>query len=417
MAVATSGFMAGTGLVGTNLDILDCSDILAAILMKDTSFLKQVKVGKPVKNIEHSWIEDRLNTQSFMGIPGTGSVTMYIEDANISSTAEFLKVCRTDSIVVPEGWEDIHFKMGAPDKNSVAMTISRWSSIDSWSASITTGLCWPSTTVRYHVVASPYEDQKSASSDTSRVRTRRKNYTQIFERAVEINETRKHIELYAVGDEDKMQIRNRTMEIKRELNASAINGHAYVTAGAGSADVANATMHGLIAFLRDPDIDSTTEDYQVIDKAGVALTMSAINDLTAQMYDAGGFGDDADPFILVSPYQARIIALLEENRIRRSSKELVVGSYANKVKTDLGFDLDVIVDRYIPRQYLAVVDRSNIEIRPLQGDAWHLEKMAKTGRSEKFQLSGQYTMEVRNADCCHGLLRGLSYTANLTADY
>jgi len=33
-----------------------------------------------------------------------------------------------------------------------------------------------------------------------------------------------------------------------------------------------------------------------------------------------------------------------------------------------------------------------------------MEKMAKTGRSEKWQLSGQYGLEIRNPDACHGLL-------------
>jgi hypothetical protein len=33
-----------------------------------------------------------------------------------------------------------------------------------------------------------------------------------------------------------------------------------------------------------------------------------------------------------------------------------------------------------------------------------ITKMAKTGRSEKWQLSGQYGLEIRNPDACHGLL-------------
>jgi hypothetical protein len=34
--------------------------------------------------------------------------------------------------------------------------------------------------------------------------------------------------------------------------------------------------------------------------------------------------------------------------------------------------------------------------------------MAKTGRVEKWQLSGQYTIEMRNADKCHGMLINLT---------
>jgi len=34
--------------------------------------------------------------------------------------------------------------------------------------------------------------------------------------------------------------------------------------------------------------------------------------------------------------------------------------------------------------------------------------MAKTGRSQAYQLSGQYTIEVRNAAECHGMLHNLA---------
>jgi hypothetical protein len=62
----------------------------------------------------------------------------------------------------------------------------------------------------------------------------------------------------------------------------------------------------------------------------------------------------------------------------------------------------------MPSDKLILLDRSRIALVPLQGDSWHMEKMAKTGRSEKWQISGQYTIELRNADKCHGLLYDLS---------
>jgi len=45
-----------------------------------------------------------------------------------------------------------------------------------------------------------------------------------------------------------------------------------------------------------------------------------------------------------------------------------------------------------------------VALRALTGDSWHMEKMAKTGRSEKWQLSGQYGLELRNAAQCHGMI-------------
>jgi hypothetical protein len=67
------------------------------------------------------------------------------------------------------------------------------------------------------------------------------------------------------------------------------------------------------------------------------------------------------------------------------------------------------LDRWIPSDKALIIDRSRIALCPLQGDSWHMEKMAKTGRTEKWQISGQYTIELRNAGKCHGLLYDLSY--------
>lgn len=414
MAVATTGFMAAAGLYGSNLDKIDCSDVLAAILLKDTSFLKQIKMGSPVKNIEHFWVEDKLNAQTFMGALGTSSTTliMGLHDGNITTSAEFFKIARTGTLVAPEGYDNVVLRV--TDIDSTSVVVAAWGSAGFSNRGYTIS-AEVSSTIRWFVVGQPYEDELAASSDISRIRTRRKNYTQIFERAIEINETRKHVELYAVDDELKLQVKNRTYEIKRELNVATVNGMPYTTGGF-SPDVSNHTMMGVVGFIRDYDLDGTLEDTTVVDCAG-PLTLTKINTLAAAMYDAGGFGDDSDCFLLVSPYQARVIALLEQGRIRKTSKEMIIGTYANKVMTDLGFELDVITDRFLPRNYVLIIDRRKIQIRPLQGDSWHMEKMAKTGRSEKYQLSGQYTIQIENADSCHGMLRNVDYSQNISADF
>jgi hypothetical protein len=167
-------------------------------------------------------------------------------------------------------------------------------------------------------------------------------------------------------------------------------------------------MAGIIHQLRDPDLDGTNEDQMVSNASNAALTITKINDLCDQMYNAGGFDDQSDCIIIVGPKQARVIALLEEGRIRRASNELIIGSYANKVKTDLGFEIPVILDRWMPGGTLLIIDKSRARIKSLSGDAWHLTKMAKTGRSQGYQLSGQYVVVLENVDCCHGMIHMLA---------
>jgi hypothetical protein len=400
MALTSAQFMTATGLNSTNLDKLDVSDVLAAILLKDTATLGQIKMEGTASNTRHYWIEDELNSATFQAMCSvSGSNEMFVDDVNLSTTAEVMKVFRTNALVMPEGYGAAIYKVIAP--GSATITVSTYGSA---SASVWVEL---STTQRFFVVGQPYRDIDDASSDVSVLRTRRSNVTQIFERAIEIAQTREHIDLYAINDELKHQIRMRTYEIKRELNIAVLLGK---SSPATMDNTERRSMAGLIQLIRDYDLDGTNEDDNVSNASSGALTLTRINDLCKTMYDNGGFDDQSNCCIIVGPYQARVIALLEEGRIRKSSNELIVGSYANAVKTDLGFDLPVVIDRWCPSDTLIILDKPFAKLMPLQGDSWGLVKMAKTGRTQKYQLSGQYTVELRSSQARHGLIHNLAWS-------
>jgi len=412
MALTTSAWMAAPGLIAdtSQPDKLDVSDVLAAVLLKDTATLGQIPMKGTAKGVEHYWWEDTLNQMVFSAFQSNSSEIPLTQQTLLSTTAEVKRVFRTGALLMPEGEEYIMAVESC--ENSTTLHVTLWGGA-SMSGIMSNGL--HSATQRWFVVGQPYMDELDASDDISGGRTRRVNFTQIFERAIEITETRENVDLYAVADELKQQIKYRTLEIKRELNAAVLMGHTFTSAGRvvpGNLGTANErfTMAGIIQYLRDPDLDAVMEDTLVTNASGGALTMTRINDLCKNIYDRGGMEDGANCCIIVGPGQARVIALLEEQRIRKSSKEMVVGSYANKVKTDLGFEMDVIVDRWCPADKLIILDRSRVKLMPLQGDSWHLTTMAKTGRTTKYQLSGQYTIELRNAEECHGMLFGLAYS-------
>lgn len=389
MATSTQ-FTAAPGLYGTNLDKIDCSDILAAILLSDTSILGQIPMKGSAKNIEHKWVEDSLNAVSFTA-KSAASTTLTISAPSASSNV--LRIMRTYAIVYPESGE-FHMRLpSAPVTGSNTVTTMQAST---WSA--------VSTSTTWYVAAQPKPDIDAASSDISKARTLRKNFTQVFERAVEITQTRKNIDLWAVSDELKHQIQNRTYEIKRELNFSTLNGKTLI---ALSPDSEQRSMAGLIQLLRDPDLDGTNND-TCVTQVSAALTESVINALAYKVYGYGGLDEKSDACIVVPPYQAQIISSFEKDRIRRDPDNRKAGYFINKFLSDLGYDFPIIIDRWMPKDKLIILDRSRVALLPLQGDSWHTEKMAKTGRSEKWQISGQYTLELRNPEEAHGLLYDLS---------
>jgi hypothetical protein len=123
------------------------------------------------------------------------------------------------------------------------------------------------------------------------------------------------------------------------------------------------------------------------------------------VWDAGGLDEQADPILAVGASLARTISTFERDIRRTEQGERTFGYYKNVFMSDMGVEVPIVLDRWFPADKVILLDRARVALRPLVGDQWHLEKMAKTGRSEKWQLSGQYGLELRNADACHAMIR------------
>lgn len=397
MALASTAFMAGPGgysaTLAGKLDKIDCSQVLSAVLLKDTALLGHIRMGAAAENIEVNWIEDELNPAYVLASSG-GATTMTVSTGKYT-TASLARFLRTGTLLQPAGSEFL-VRMSSTASKESGVTIAVYGGIAKTTWAMT----------KCYVVAQPYTDISAASSDMSQSRSKRKNWTQIFERAIEITQTRKNMSMEAVIDELQTQIKYRTYEIKRELNTSILLGMPKGTSSY-SGDSEDRTMAGIQCLIRDWDLDATEEDDMVVN-AAAALSVGLINTLAYKIYEAGGLDETSDPIILVGPTQARAIAAFERELRRVEQGERTVGYYRNVFLSDMGKEFPIVIDRWCPKDKLFILDRSRISLRALKNDAWHLEKMAKTGRSEKWQLSGQYTIEVRNADKCHAFLHGLT---------
>jgi len=398
----STGWMTANAVVSadlTKLDKLDCSDVLKAVLMADRELLGHIKMGPTANNTEFTWIEDSLNPCTFEALMDDTSTTMTII-TTFSATASVANMIRDGAIVAP---------LDNPVNADFLIKITSAVAATEAVAAAYGGTTWTSVTatLTWMVVAQPYKDTDDASNDISLGRTQRRNFMQVFERAIGIDQTRKNISMLAVTDELQHQIKLRTLEIKRELDLSVIAGIAYHNATNYTADYNLRTMMGIISLIRDPNFDTTREDTMVNDIDG-ALTIAVINDLAYKIFEAGGLDESSDPIIVVGPAQQRIIAAMEKDIRRTEQGERQVGYYRDVFLSDMGREFPVVMDRWFPSDKLLILDRSRVVLRPLRGDAWHLEKMAKTGRHEKWQLSGQYGLELHNPDACHGLAIDLS---------
>jgi hypothetical protein len=151
-------------------------------------------------------------------------------------------------------------------------------------------------------------------------------------------------------------------------------------------------MGGVMDFLSG--INNLTGN---VNRTAETLTPSVVNAMAKQVFDDGGMPS----ILLLGGTQKQKVSTFDQE-FRRSTLDVRRAGYTvEEFVTDLGINLRVVVDRWVPNDVAMVLDGSRIKVMPLSGRAFFLEKLAKTGDAENWQIVGEYTMEVRNAAQAH----------------
>ena len=363
-------------------EFLDLSNELAEIIRRDnTAFLSRVGISGVATETTHSWMEDKLNPNSATCAEAVDSSETAIDVATGHGVR--FRVGTLFRLDVPGNTEVIQVTAISGDTLTVVRGYGS-----------TTGQAGTAgTSDAIQIISHPAQESQDAPSDESRTRTKVSNYTQIFQKGIMVSHTMRSVLQAGVGDEFTFQIARRMMEIMRELDSTILLG--IKSADAGS-DTSYRSMGGLIEFVSatNGNLNTTSE----------ALTLNVVNTMCKDIFDDGGTPN----FILVGGKQKRAISTFDQSARRSVYDTKTAGYVVEKVITDLGYELDVIVDPFMPSDVAIVGDLSKIRVMPLQGDAMRAEDLAKTGRSSKSQVTGQYTMEVRNA------LESFAWHNNLT---
>jgi len=356
---------------------LDLSEVLASILLDDTDFVSMIGIsGESAAQTKHSWVEDALNATTITQTGGNSflsgtTATVIVFSANIARiTAGTLM----------------------KDQLSGKSEVIQVTAINGVSATVTRG--YGSTTKAAHasaavwdIISNPRPQGMAGPKDESTTRGLKFNFTQIFSKGVKITGTAKAIDHAGVSSEDDYQIDLRLRELKRELDRTCIMG---VRAASDVSSTVYGTMGGIIDFVSRINTTNTNTTAET-------LTPTVLNAMCKQIYNAGGTPD----FVLVGGTQKQKISTFDQEYRRSTFDSKRAGYVVEQFISDLGFDLKVIVDRWMPIDVAIVGDSSKVKIMPLNGRAFSLEQLAKTGDSDDWQIVGEYTMEVRNADAAH----------------
>lgn len=352
-------------------EFLDLSPELAEIIRRDnTSFLSRVGISGEATETKHSWMEDSLNANTATAAEAIDSSETAIDVAT-GHGARFkvgtlFKVARTGSTEV----------MQVTGISTDTLTVVRgYGSTSAEDHGATT-------THKLQIIANPNQEGQDAPADESKVRTKVSNYTQIFQKGINVSYTMRSVLQAGVADEYTHQVARRLMEVMRELDSSLILG---ISSASQGSDTVYRTMGGIIEFASQSGGNTNT--------TSEALTLSVVNDMCQDIWDDGGVPN----FILVGGKQKRAISAFDQSARRSMYDANVAGYVVDRVITDLGFILDVIVDPSVPDDVAIVGDLNKVRVMPLRNSAMRAEDLAKTGAAYKGQIYGEYTAEFRNA--------------------
>jgi hypothetical protein len=229
------------------------------------------------------------------------------------------------------------------------------------------------------------ESWKPTQEDWTKERVSGYNYHSIFGMGIAITYSRQEIDHAGIASEFAHQTAYRLKEIMRSLDSSIINSIRSATEGS---DTDYSSMGGLIEFA--------SQSTGNVDITAANLNEAVVNALYKLIWDKAS-GTMSRGFLLCGGALKRVISTFDQAYRRTDFDTRTVGFTVEKFLTDLGFELEIIVDPWMPADTIVVGDLDAIKVGPLKGDSMRVENLARTGRLIEAMVTGQYTMEVRNA--------------------
>lgn len=229
------------------------------------------------------------------------------------------------------------------------------------------------------------------------------NYTQIFHEIVSVSGTSESTEKFGITDEFDREFAKKFEEMVISMELAAHYGRANSLPADNSTKANARRFGGLWSFIRNNSSANRT------DALGALLTEKMLVDLLQEIWNDGGNPDT----ILVGATQKRVLSSFAAPYVRTQRTEDTVGVIVGTYESEFG-NLDIVLDRRLNATDLVVLQKEYIGIGPLKGNgndrSFFVTPIPTSGDSRKAAITGEYTMEVRNADRAHGWIYNLGTT-------
>lgn len=348
--------------VGVKLDI----DEAIHILTPSDVPLQQSIGSESTDQVKVEWLEEDLTPQhvtvtSFTGVSAPYVIT--VPDASPIRVGDVLQ--EKDNAAYTK-----QFLVTAVDQTANTVTVGNFAG----------NVATPTNATTLEVIGQYRKEGIDPEDPRSIERTMPFNYTQIGQEQIAVTRTGRKRGLYGQGDPYDHEVMKKFKELAIRFERSMVNG--YRTQ---SGDATQRMMGGLFFY-----ISTNTE-------SGVkANAYSLVNALLRKTYEKGGTPGE----LWVSPRVKACLSTIDASLRRADRSDTTAGAVVEHILTDYG-EVTVKMNRHFPATKGLVLQKEFIKRRPF--DPYFHELLAKTGDSEKGQIVGEQTLEVKN-EAAHGLL-------------
>jgi hypothetical protein len=225
------------------------------------------------------------------------------------------------------------------------------------------------------------------------------NYTQIFQRTVNLSRSKAKLNMYGIGNLEDYEIDKYMDELMMDLARLPY----YGGRSAGTENSVARSAGGFKQFLTTTASNITfATSTAASGGTALALTRDHMDDTLANIHADGGDPD----LILTVAHAQRKINDMYEGFVSTERSEALGGVLIKKLMNPItGGVLDVVVDRNCVSNELWMLTKSKISYYPF--DPFFYERLAKTGDAVKGQVVGEYGFVVANPGW-HGAVKEFS---------
>jgi hypothetical protein len=406
----------GSQDITSGTQVFDFSPFIYANLRQEEAVLAHLDIGDAVYDTAFYWVEDALsgNQVTTTATLATGATTLTVSAADLIKIGFNATSPRTGAVLQvisgPGGGA-----AGTLVDNGEQIQVTAFPS--STTATITRayglapdpGLTYPTGAV-WKMINTTLPENSDLQLDLSQKRTLVYNVTEIFERSINISRNQIKRLMQGIEDEFFYQVDQRAIELKRELNDTAIFGTQFPVFGGTFPQTNvgdNRTTGGILWYSQKAGSGGAGKTFNNVAEA---LTPQVLNTLHYASWKKGG----NPTLLLTGGRQARVVQGFSTDLIRIVPNERVRQGFSTLFRTDLGVMLTLVVDGNFgdgAEGTVVLLDQSRSRLRPFI-DAEMFMLVAPTFRDgDAARILCEWGWEQRNA---FNSLDGHSVHTNLT---